>query len=111
MPLLGRPPVGALVSVLLVLACAPAGAPAAKPAASAPPAVSDSLSPTPLAPLGQPTSAPPTAVRAGVIGSSSDAALYLAAERGYFQQQGLAVTLEPIRSATDVVAALGTGAL
>jgi NitT/TauT family transport system substrate-binding protein len=50
-------------------------------------------------------------VRVGVIGSSSDAGLYLASERGYFQQQGLDVTLEPIRSATDVVAALGTSGL
>jgi NitT/TauT family transport system substrate-binding protein len=113
MPLLGRQPVGALVSVLLLLACAPAGAPAARPAGAVSPAIPASLSSTPLA-SAEPTSVlptAPTAVRAGVIGSSSDAALYLAAERGYFQQQGLAVILEPIRSATDVVAALGTGAL
>src|SRR3954465_12327875 len=98
MPLLGRQPVGALVSVLLLLACAPAAAPSARPAVAASPAIPASLSSTPLASVAQPGGARPPApggVGGGVSGSSSDAALSLAAERVYFQQQGLAVPLEP----------------
>jgi NitT/TauT family transport system substrate-binding protein len=50
-------------------------------------------------------------VKVGAIGSSSDSGIYIALERGYFQAQGLDISIEAIRSATDVLAALATGTI
>jgi NitT/TauT family transport system substrate-binding protein len=103
---------------LLVLACqAPAAAPkpAAPTAASAPPAAPTTVVAAAPAPTSAPSAAaplsPPLPVRTGAIGSSSDAGIYIALERGYFREQGLDVSLEAIRSATDVLSALATGNL
>lgn len=84
---------------------APGAAPAA-PSSTAAPVAQASARPAAPAPLD-----PPVAVKAGMIGSSSDSGVYIAIERGYFQEEGLAVELEPITSATAAIAALGTGAL
>ena len=61
MPLLGRPRRWRPGFRLLVLACAPAGGAGRKDRWPAAPAVDLRLARTPLAPLGQPTSVPPTA--------------------------------------------------
>jgi NitT/TauT family transport system substrate-binding protein len=105
---------------LVVLACqAPAAAPkpAAPTAGSAPPAASTTAPAAAPAPTSGPSAtapaplSPPLVVRTGAIGSSSDAGIYIALERGYFREQGLDVSLEAIRSATDVLSALATGNL
>jgi NitT/TauT family transport system substrate-binding protein len=55
--------------------------------------------------------ADPLTVRVGVTSSSSDAGFYIADKKGYFRQEGLAVTLIPFDSAAKMVAPLGAGQL
>jgi NitT/TauT family transport system substrate-binding protein len=115
---------GALALLALcALACQapaspPAGSSAARPAATAtltaatraPQAAAPAPTSAP-APAAQAPLSPPLPVRVGAIGSSSDSGIYIALDRGYFKEQGLDVSLEAIRSATDVLSALATGTL
>jgi len=104
-----------LAAMTMALACS---APAARPAAAptAPAATSPARAAAPAPTSAPATTAPaalaaPLPVRVGAIGSSSDSGIYIALDRGYFQEQGLDVSLEAIRSATDVLSALATGNL
>lgn len=56
-------------------------------------------------------SADPIAVTVGATNSTSDAPIYIADRKGYFNDEGLAVTVSNFRSAADMVAPLGTGEL
>jgi NitT/TauT family transport system substrate-binding protein len=98
---------------------APTGAPSS-PSALAPasspgglavpsPAASPASSPvaSPIAALPKPTGAMKT-VKVGVIGSASDAGVYIALEQGYFAEQGLNVELEFFDSAARMPPAIGT---
>lgn len=68
--------------------------------------------PTAAKPAGEAAKeAPPTAVRIGEIGSSSDALFYIASERGYFKAEGLAAELVRFDSAARMIAPLGAGQL
>ena len=91
------------VALLVALAsCTPsAGTPASKPAPAAPVA--------PAAPTSA-AAAPPAAVpvRYAVQNSSSYTAVFVAADRGYFQQEGLDVELIPFSSTSEMVPALAT---
>ncbi len=51
------------------------------------------------------------AVTVGATNSTSDAPIYIADAKGYFREEGLAVTVSNFRSAADMVAPLGTGEL
>lgn len=51
----------------------------------------------------------PTSVRVGATMGSSDAALFIAKERGYFEEAGLDVELVQFKSASDMIAPLGSG--
>lgn len=50
----------------------------------------------------------PRAVEVGVVGAYSDAPLYLALERGYFEQYGLEVELSTFANSGEMVAPLGS---
>jgi len=52
-----------------------------------------------------------TAVGVGTASSISDAPLFIADKKGYFREEGLAVTLTDFRSAAQMVAPLGAGQL
>jgi NitT/TauT family transport system substrate-binding protein len=47
----------------------------------------------------------------GIVGASSDAAFFVAAEKGYFAAQALDVEPETFRSAAEMIAPLGAGQL
>ena len=55
--------------------------------------------------------AEPVAVRVGIAQTSSDVGLFIADKKGYFKQEGLAVTFTPFDSAARMVAPLGAGQL
>jgi NitT/TauT family transport system substrate-binding protein len=55
--------------------------------------------------------ADPITVTVGATNSTSDAPIYIADKKGYFNEEGLAVTVSKFRSAADMVAPLGTGDL
>lgn len=55
--------------------------------------------------------ADPLVVTVGATSSTSDAPIYIADKKGYFSDEGLAVTVSNFRSAADMVAPLGTGEL
>ena len=55
--------------------------------------------------------AEPVVVTVGAASTTSDAPIYIADKKGYFGEEGLAVKVENFRSASDMVALLGTGAL
>jgi len=78
---------------LLLLACGqhPPPAPAPGPSAGARPEVEAAVP-----------------VRVGVVGALADAGLFIALERGYFQEQGLDVTLVPFDNVAGMIPAMGT---
>ena len=55
--------------------------------------------------------ADPVPVTVGATNAASDAPIYIADKKGYFSDEGLAVTVTNFRSAADMVAPLGTGEL
>ncbi len=88
---------------LVLLACTPSPATPA-PAASAP-AGAPGPAAAPAAPSGSVT------LKAGLIGGTSDAGIYIAIEKGYFAQEGIEVVPEIVPSTTVMVGALGAGQL
>ncbi|TQN43814.1 NitT/TauT family transport system substrate-binding protein [Blastococcus colisei] len=50
-------------------------------------------------------------VAVGTTNSASDAPLYIAQDKGYFEDEGLSVTLQPFNSAAQMIAPLGAGDL
>ena len=50
-------------------------------------------------------------VRIGTAQSASDAAIYIADKKGYFEEQGIQLELIPFRSAAETVPSLGSGDL
>lgn len=104
----------------LVAACAPASAPVqvltptAVPLATATSQLTAKPQPsptsTPIAAKEKPLD-PPVEVKAGSIGGVSSAGFIIAAERGYFTQEGLRVEMVSFRSAADTVAPLSSGQL
>ncbi len=81
----------ALIAVLIaaLTACGPAAGPAASPSASLTPAK----------------------VKVGNVGGISDAALFIAKDKGFFQEQALEVEFQTFNSAATMVPFLGTGQL
>jgi len=53
----------------------------------------------------------PAKVKVGNVGGISDAALFIAFDKGYFREQALEVEFKPFTSAADMVPFLGTGDL
>ncbi len=56
-------------------------------------------------------SADPVTIKVGATSTTSDAPIYIADQLGYFDDEGLSVTVSNFRSASDMVAPLGTGEL
>lgn len=97
-----------VVLVGLAIACAP-GAPSAPRAADTRPAGADSGRPPRVAAAAAPTAPPvPVRVRVGSQFASTDIGHYIALERGYWQEEGLEVSLESFANASEMVPALAT---
>ena len=94
-----------LAALCLLVACGAPANPAPAPAAKAP-----ASAPAPAAPAivaGAPGA--PMVVKAGYLGQNmSNAGLFIAAEKGYFQEQGLSSDLIPFDAGTRMVPALAT---
>src|SRR4051812_47048401 len=54
---------------------------------------------------------PAVAVRGGILGILVDAGLLIAAEKGYFRDEGLDVSFETFRSSSEQIPLLATGDL
>lgn len=64
-----------------------------------------------IAVLGSASAAEPTAVRVGVVNASSDVGFFIADRRGYFREEGLAVSFIQFDSAAKMVVPLSAGHL
>src|SRR4051812_22589771 len=91
---LTRLAVSLLIATLLLGISSPSAAPAASIVAAAVPAAQAAAH-----------------VRHGLIGSASDAAFFIAMDRGYFHEQGIELETTPFDSAARMVAPLGAGQL
>lgn len=119
--MLGRPhalSLSILGSVALLLACAPAAAPATAPPApppasgSSPPASAPAAAPAQPSPAAAVSQAPVRAtLRFGGIGGVIDRPLYVAQDKGFFDEQGLDLEIEPFSTSADMVPWLATGRL
>jgi ABC-type nitrate/sulfonate/bicarbonate transport system substrate-binding protein len=101
----------ALVSAMLIatVACSGAASPNQAPAKPAAAVVSPAPAAAPIAQAEAPRAM--KTVRLGYIGGISDAAFYIAIDRGYFARQGIDLELTRFNSATDMVAPLSAGQL
>ena len=61
--------------------------------------------------LAAPASAQINAVNVGIFGATSDAPFFIADKKGYFREEGIAVTLQKFQSGEMMVPPLGTGEL
>ena len=109
-----------LLAALCLAACGPGAAPAAKPASAPPPAPAATTAPAakpaaPAAPAApakpQLTTSPPVTVKVGYLPVSSWAPLFVAQERGYFQEVGLEVDSAPFGNYTSQLPLLAQGQL
>src|SRR5918999_4811878 len=95
----------AALALALTVVCAPSPPPAAPRSSppSAPPAGAAATGSTPSAPA-RPAAAPlaPVTVKVGLLGSVSDAGVYVGDERGYYRQQGIEISYEPYDAATSI---------
>ncbi len=95
-----------LFLAMVVLGCGPRTA--SQPSGGAAPAAGstgESGSPVAQAPTTM------TKVNLGLLGSASDSGLYIAIEKGYFQEQGIEIEQTRFTTAAEMVAPLGTGQL
>lgn len=101
-----------LFLALAAAACAPAALPTPTPtAAPKPPPAAAAPSPTPPKPTPLPaTPTPkPVSLKFGSTGGASYAGAYIAAEKGFFKEQGIDLEVVNFRSIAEMVAPLGTG--
>jgi NitT/TauT family transport system substrate-binding protein len=84
-------------------------------AASATPLAARTESPAPAAPASpspaSPAPAPIVSIKLGTLSTVADGPQYLAAERGYFREEGLDVSFENFGSTADMTAPLASGEL
>ncbi len=105
--------IGALFLVLAVVAsaCAPAAVPTPTPTAPKPAAATPTAAtPVPATPTPPPATKPAT-LRFGSTGALSYAGAYIAADKGFFKEQGIDMEFEEFRQIPDMVAPLSTGQL
>lgn len=106
---LRRLPVAATLSLsaaLLIAGCTPSASPGG-------PTVSPPGSPTgsPAGAAASPSATPapePVTVKVGVLGTTGDAPIYIAFERGYFKEQAIDVEFTRFGSALDMIAPLAS---
>ncbi len=111
---LGAMPLVLLISVMTMLSCAAPASNAGRPARSdqvaetaVPRAAPEQASATSVPSAG--ASSERHLVRAGLQAAASDAAIFVALERGYFDEVGIALEYENFSSASDMIPALSTG--
>src|SRR5579875_146883 len=98
---------GGLVGLALLVGCAAPGGPVAPTPSGAPPASGASpMAGGPAAPGGPPA---PTRLRFATQFASGGVAAYLAVDRGYFLQEGIALEFERFASNSESIPALATG--
>jgi NitT/TauT family transport system substrate-binding protein len=90
---------------LATLACTLAPGASQSGPATSPTAAVAGTAPTPKASGGS------TKVALGQVGGLSDAAFFIAAEKGYFREQGIELEVSRFASAAQMVAPLGAGQL
>lgn len=111
-----------VAAVAAVSACTPAAAPvpsptvapAAPPTKAAEPAKTSEPTkpPAPTATTQQATPTPkPASLKFGSSPSASDVGVFIAAEKGYFKEQGITMEMVDFRSVAEMIAPLGTGQL
>jgi ABC-type nitrate/sulfonate/bicarbonate transport system substrate-binding protein len=97
---------------LLVLLASCTASPSASPAPSAPGAATSPTSGAAAPPAAAPAPVPAAVkVRYGVQNGVVYAGAFIAADRGYFQEEGLDVDLIPFSSASEIIPALATDQL
>ncbi|HZS01138.1 MAG TPA: ABC transporter substrate-binding protein [Chloroflexota bacterium] len=82
---------------------APAASQPSAPAASKPATSAAAYRPTPLN--------PPVSLQVGVVSSSSDGGIFIAMDRGYFEEEGLQIETQQFQTGVDQIAPLGAGQL
>ncbi len=92
----------------LLTACGGTAVPSSAPTSSAAPARSTALAASAPSPAAL---NPPVDVKWGISGLIGEAGIFIAKERGYFQQQGLNVDLQVFRSFPDEIPQMATGQL
>ncbi len=103
--------------IIVLAACAPGALPTPTPTIVPAPAAPKAPEPTkPPAPASTPTTAPsatpkPATLKFGSISAITDAAVYIAVEKGYFKEQGITTEVNNFRSVPELIAPLGTGQL
>jgi NitT/TauT family transport system substrate-binding protein len=118
--------VAVVLATALAVACGTGDArPSSAGPGAAPPATGAASQPSTavVAPAAPPVSSVPAApsaedrvplntpIHLQTLRNLADAALFIAADRGYFDEQGLVVDWETVRSAADTIPSLSTGAL
>jgi NitT/TauT family transport system substrate-binding protein len=107
-----RAPVTALIgATLLLTACAAAAAPAQPASSARPPSATSppaAAAPAAAAPSAQPA---PQTVRFAQVPTTVFAPLYVAIEKGYFQEQGIVPELEIVTAGQDSMALVAQGQL
>lgn len=105
--------------IFSIVACAPAAAPQATPTvgaapspAAAPTKAPAAVTPTAAAKAAAATATPvPVKVRVGIAGSITDAVMFLANDKGFFKEQGIDAEFVTFKSATEMLAPVGTNDL
>jgi NitT/TauT family transport system substrate-binding protein len=97
-------------ALAMLVACASGTAPAAPAPTSLPSSSAHAPAPAAVAPV--PAVAPlnpPVSVQIGVLGILGEAGIYVAAERGYFAEEGLTPEMVSFDNTTRIIPALATG--
>lgn len=108
------PLLATLALVVGLVGCAPAERPAGASATAAPRPAAAGAAPAAATSGPAPATAPaaaPVKVRIGNARTASDAGIYIAADQGYFQQEGLDPDLIGFSSTSEMIPAVGTGQL
>src|SRR5262245_5475726 len=87
------------LAVVAAGCAAPTPAEAPRQAPAAVPATPAAAPPPAAAPAAPP---PPVTVKAGLLGSSSDAGVYIGDEKGYYRQQGIEIQYEAVETVSSV---------
>ncbi len=104
-----RPRLLVSLLALALAACSGPAAPAAPPASSAAPSPAVGAPAAPPAAATAPPSSPPVQLKVATQRLTSDVAMYVAQEKGYFTEQGLDIELVDISTGQGSVPALAAG--
>lgn len=100
-----------LVLSAIVLACSPVGPPATTAPEKPSPAKAPAASEPKPAPPAQAKPAPRATVRMGSITGTPDRALFVGLEKGFYDEQGIDLDLQPFRTTLEMIPPLATSRL